>query len=122
MRRLSGMLSIIGVVLVVAGGFYFAAIRALDRVVRADGFLRFISGKTAEKLSASEGGYLPVARHGMSVQSAGILLRGQPPLHLTQLSAINLHANCSLENLWQRKFTIRRLRASQLQAAYGEAA
>src|SRR2546430_17072142 len=58
----------------------------------------------------------------MSIHSAGILARGEPPHHLTELSAINLHASCSLENLWRRKFTIRLLRASQLQAAYGEAA
>jgi hypothetical protein len=112
----------IGILLVLGGGVYFGLNRALDHVVRAEGFLRFISGKTAQKLSSSEGGYLPVVRHGMSVQSAGVLLRGQPPHHLTKLSAINLHANCSVENLWQRKFTITHLRASQLQAAYGEAA
>jgi len=122
MSRQQKALIALGIFLVFSGVIYFAAGRALDRVVRADGFLRFISGKTAEKLSASEGGYLPVARHGMSVQSAGVLLRGQHPHHLTELSAINLHADCSVENLWQRKFTIRRLRASQLQAAYGEAA
>jgi hypothetical protein len=108
--------------LILAGGIYIVAGRMLDRVVRQEGFLRFISSKTAEKLSASECGYLPAARHGMSLHSAGILMRGQPPHNLTALSAINLHAHCSLENLWQRKFTITRLRASQLQAAYGEAA
>jgi len=122
MSRRSRILTVIGISLVFGGCVYLAASRALDHVVRADGFLRFISGKTAQKLSASEGGYLPVARHGMSVRSAGILLRGQPPHHLTELSAINLHADCSLANLWQRKFTITRLKASQLQAAYGEAA
>jgi hypothetical protein len=111
-----------GVILIIAGSFYLAASRSIDRVVRTESFLRFISGKTAEKLSASECGYLPAVRHGMSVQSAGILMRGRPPHHLTGLSAINLHADCSLANLWQRKFTITRLRASQLQAAYGEAA
>src|SRR5690348_12996949 len=49
----------IGLLLVLGGGIYFAANRAIDRVVRADGFLRFISGKTAQKLNASECGYLP---------------------------------------------------------------
>src|SRR3989440_1229583 len=58
----------------------------------------------------------------MSIHTAEILARAQPPHHLTELTAINLHAFCSLENLWRRKFTIKLLRASQLQAAYGEAA
>ena len=121
MRRRSKALMVLGIVLILAGIVHFAATRSIDRIIRTENFLRFISGKTAQKLSASECGYLPAARHGMSVRSAGILVRGQPP-HLTALSAINLHADCSLQNLWQRKFTNTRLRASQLQAAYGDAA
>ncbi|HZR78598.1 MAG TPA: hypothetical protein VFA58_05280, partial [Chthoniobacterales bacterium] len=112
----------IGILLVLAGSVYYAGTRAVDRFIRSEGFLRFISEKTAVKLGVSECGYLPVARRGLSVHSAGILARSQPPHHLTALSAVNLHAACSLENLWQRKFTIRLLKASQLQAAYGEAA
>ena len=122
MRRRSKALIVVGIVLILAGIVYFAAMRSLDRIIRTENFLRFISGKTAEKLNASECGYLPAARRGMSVRSAGILLRGRPPHHLAALSAINLHADCSLQNLWQRKFTITRLTASQLQAAYGDAA
>ena len=113
---------LIGIVLVFVGTIYFAASRTVDRVIRSEGFLRFISEKTAVKLGVSECGYLPPARRGMSVHSAGILANGRPPHHLTALSAVNLHASCSLENLWQRKFTIRRLQASHLQAAYGDAA
>ena len=122
MKRRSRALIVIGIVFVLAGIVYLAASRSIDRVVRTEGFLRFISRKTAMKLSASECGYLPAARHGMSVNSAGVRARGQQPHHLTELSAINLHAYCSLTNLWQRKFTINLLKASQLQAAYGEAA
>lgn len=58
----------------------------------------------------------------MSVHSAGILAHGRPPHHLTALSAVNLHASCSLKNLWQRKFIITRLQTSHLEAAYGDAA
>jgi hypothetical protein len=111
-----------GIVLIVGGSVYLAASRSIDHVIRSEDFLRFISGKSASKLGASECGYLPVARRGMSIHSAGVFMRGQAPRPLTGLSATNLHAYCSLENLWQRKFTIRRLQASQLQAAYGDAA
>ena len=121
MRRRSKVLIAVGIALVLGGGIYFAATRAIDRLLRTENFLRFISRKTAVKLGTSECGYLPVARRGMSIHSAGILARGQPPHHLTELSAINLHAYCSLENLWRRKFTITLLKASQLQAAYGQA-
>lgn len=113
---------VVGILLVLGGSLYFAASRTVDRVIRGKDFLRFISEKTAVKLGVSECGYLPPARRGMSVHSAGILANGRPPHHLTALSAVNLHASCSLENLWQRKFTIKRLQASHLQAAYGEAA
>ena len=112
----------IGILLVLAGSVYFAAVRTVDRLIRSEDFLRFISEKTAVKLGVSECGYLPPARRGMSVHSAGISATGRPPHHLTALSAVNLHALCSLQNLWQRKFTIRRLQVAHLQAAYGEAA
>jgi len=58
----------------------------------------------------------------LSLRSAGILARGRPPHHLVALTGINITAHCSLQNLWHRKLTIRRIEASQLQAAYGEAA
>jgi hypothetical protein len=125
MRRFKGRrkLAIIGgVMLIVAVSIYFGATRTIDHLVGTEGFLRFVSRKTAVKLSVSECGYLPAMRRGMEIHSAGILARGHPPHHLTELSAINLHAYCSLENLWQRKFTIQLLKASQLQAAYGKAA
>jgi hypothetical protein len=120
-RRSKGLIAL-GFTFALSGGVYFAANRALDRVVREESFLRLISRKTAVKLGASECGYLPPARLGLSLRSAGILVRGRPPHHLVELSAINLQAQCSLRNLWQRKMTIPRLEASQLQAAYGEAA
>lgn len=112
----------LGVILIIVGCGYFAATRVLDRVVRGESFLRLISGKTAVKLGASEGGYLPPARRGLLLRSGGLLALGQPPHHLVQLNAINLQAHCSLQNLWHRKLTVTRLEASQLQAAYGEAA
>src|SRR5689334_1733321 len=116
------LIVVIGIVLILAGCGYSAATRSIDRLIRSEGFLQFISEKTAVKLGVSECGYLPPARRGMSVHSAGILARSRPPHHLTALSAINLHASCSLKNLWQRKFTIKRLQVSHLQAAYGEGA
>ncbi len=122
MRGPRKLLIAIGIVLVLGGSVYFAAIRTVDRLIRTDDFLRFISEKTAVKLDVSECGYLPPARRGMSVHSAGILARSQPPHHLTALSAANLHAHCSLNNLWRRTFTITQLQASHLEAAYGEAA
>lgn len=122
MKRRQRALIALGLFLVFAGVTYYAAHRALDRVVRQENFLGLISRKTGVKLGASECGYLPPARHGLTLRSAGILARGRPPHHLTALSAINVVAHCSLQNLWRRKFTIPRIEASQLQAAYGEAA
>lgn len=119
-RRQTALLAL-GIFLVLSGGLYFAADRALDRLVRQKNFLQLISRKTGVKLGASECGYLPPARHGLSLRSAGLLARGQAP-HLVQLSAINLQAHCSLQNLWQRKLTITRLEASHLEAAYDAAA
>src|SRR5689334_15986577 len=116
------LIVVIGIVLILAGCGYSAATRSIDRLIRSEGFLRFISEKTAVKLGVSECGYLPPARRGMSVHSAGILAYGRPPHHLTALSAANLHASCSLKNLWQRKFIITRLQTSHLEAAYGDAA
>jgi hypothetical protein len=112
----------VGIILVLAGGIYFAATRALDHLVRTESFLRLISRRTAVKLGASECGYLLPARRGMVIRSAGVRARGRPPHSLVELSAINLRAQCSLRNLWQRKLTVTRLEASQLQAAYGDAA
>lgn len=119
--RQKGLIAV-GILLILAGGIYFAAGRSLDHLIRQGNLLKLISRKSAVKLGAAECGYLPVARRGLSLRSAGILARGRPPRELVEISAINLSAHCSLKNLWQRKLTIPRLRASQLQAAYGEAA
>ena len=112
----------LGVFFVLAGCIYFAAIQKLDHSVRGGHFHSLISRKTGVKLGASECAYLPIARRGLSLRSAGILARGKPPHHLAELSAINLQAHCSLRNLWERKLTVPRLNVSELHAAFGEAA
>ena len=119
--RQKGLIAV-GIFLILAGGIYFTAIRELDHRVREGNLLKLISRKSAVKLGASECGYLPVVRRGLSLRSAGILARGRPPRQLVEVSAINLSAQCSLRNLWQRKLTIPRLQVSQLQVAYGQAA
>ncbi|MFN2541852.1 MAG: hypothetical protein ABR514_06765 [Chthoniobacterales bacterium] len=100
---------------------YFAATRALDHWLQNGTLTRLIARKTAVKLEA-DAGYLPLAWRGMSVRSDGILVRGKPPRALVEMSATNLRAYCSVQNLWQRKWTVTRLEASHLQAAFGEAA
>lgn len=105
---------------IIAGG-YFAATRSLDHFLANGTLARLIGQKTAVKLEADVG-YLPFTWHGMAIQSDGILVRGQPPRALAEMRAVNLRAYCSLQNLWQRKWTITRLQASHLQAAFGPAA
>src|ERR1051326_3920169 len=105
-------------VLVVGG--YFAATRFLDHLVNDGKLCQLISRKTAVKLSA-DCGFLPLAWRGMSIRSDGIVARGKPPHSLRELSATNIRAHCSLQNLWRRKWTISVLEASHLQAAFGEA-
>jgi hypothetical protein len=119
-RRKLGTVIIIFLVLAVAG--YIAATRTLDHLVRDGTFLRMISRKTAVKLDADFCGYLPIAWRGMLIRSDGVLVRGQPPHSLVEMSATNLRAHCSLKNLWQRKWTITLLEASHLEAAFGPAA
>ena len=101
---------------------YTAATRSLDHLVRDGTFLRLISRKTAVKLNADFCGYLPLAWRGMLIRSDGVLARSQPPRSLVELSATNLRAHCSLQNLWRRKWTITLLEASHLEAAFGPAA
>lgn len=118
--RKKWIITLIVIAGIFAGG-YFAATRALDRVL-ADGTLaRLIGKKTAVKLEA-DSGYLPLTWRGMSIRSDGLLVRGKPTRALIEMSAVNLRAHCSLQNLWQRKWTITRLQASHLQAAFGQAA
>ena len=112
---------VIGAAVCLGAVGYFAAIRALNLSL-ADGKLaRLIAQKTAVKLRADTG-YLPLAWTGASIRSAGILVRGQPPRALAEMSAVDLRAFCSLQNLWQRKWTITHLEASYLQAAFGQEA
>ena len=104
----------IAVITLVAIG-YFALTRTLDHLVRDGTLTRLIGKKTAVKLEV-DAGYLPLGWRGMSIRSDGLLVRGKPPRSLTVLQAANLRAYCSLQNLWQRKWTITRLQASRLQA------
>jgi hypothetical protein len=112
----------ITVLLVLGVAAYIAATRTLDHLVRDGTFLRLISRKTAVKLNTDFCGYLPLAWRGMLIRSDGVLARGQPPRALVEMSATNLRAHCSLQNLWQRKWTITLLEASHLEAAFGPAA
>ncbi|MEY2479375.1 MAG: hypothetical protein QOI04_302 [Verrucomicrobiota bacterium] len=107
------------VVIILAIG-YFAVSRAINRFLASGTLLRVIDKKTAVILKA-DAGYLSLSWRGLSVRSDGLLVRGQPH-GLTEMRAVNLRAYCSLQNLWQRKWTITRLQASNLEAAYGAAA
>ena len=100
---------------------YFAISRGINHFLASGTLLRLIGKKTAVILKA-DSGYLPLSWRGLSVRSNGLLVRGQPSHGLTEMRAANLRAYCSLQNLWQRKWTITRLQASSLQAAYGTAA
>ncbi|HST30547.1 MAG TPA: hypothetical protein VLK27_06875 [Chthoniobacterales bacterium] len=108
MRRFSGRQKVAiaaGVILFIALGLYFAATRTLDHLVRDGVFLRLISKKTGVKLHA-DCGYLPLAWRRLLIRSDGLLARGQPPHSLVELSATNLRAHCSLQNLWRRKWAV----------------
>lgn len=109
------------VVVGVCAGGYFAATRVLNHVLENGTLTRLIGNKTAVKLKA-DAGYLPLIWRGMSIRTDGLLVRGKPPRALTELNAANIRAYCSLENIWQRKWTVRRLQASHAEAAFGQAA
>jgi hypothetical protein len=102
-------------------GGYFVVRHTFNRVLRDGTLNRLIGQKTAVILRADTG-YLPLEWRGMTVRSAGLLVRGKPPHSLTEIRASDLRASCSLQKVWQRKWTIRRLQVSQLQAAFGKAA
>lgn len=119
-RKKWGILVLFIFAVVVTG--YVSAGRVLDRFIRNGTLECVISRRTAMKLNAGSCGYLPLTRRGTSINSDGILVRGQPPHHLVEMSAINLRADYSLKNLWQRKWTITLLEASHLEAAFGPAA
>jgi hypothetical protein len=105
--------------LILAG--YTVVQRAFDRFLQDGTINRLVGRKTAVILRA-DSGYLPLKWQGMSVRSDGLLVRGKPPRGLTEMRATDLRAFCSLQNIWKRKWTINRLQAAQLQAAFGQAA
>jgi hypothetical protein len=109
------------IVIAILVGGYFALTAALNRFVQNGKLAELIGKKTGVKLEA-DAGYLPFIWRGMSIRSDGLLVRGKPPRALTVMQAANLRAHCSLKNLWQREWTITRLQASHLQAAFGSAA
>ncbi len=105
--------------LLVAG--YFALTKAIDHYLN-DGALAEAIGKKTAVILKADAGYLPLFWRGMTVRSDGLLVRGKPPTGLTELQAANIRASCSLRDLWQRKFVIKRLQADRLEVAYGPAA
>ncbi len=113
------------VILIILAGVgivvYLEVIRALNHSLADGSLARLVAQKTAVKLQA-DAGYLPLAWRGASIRSDGILVRGKPPRALAEMSAVDIRAYCSLQNIWQRKWTITRLEASRLQAAFGQAA
>ena len=109
------------IVVTILGIAYFALSHFINRFLASGTLLRLIDKKTAVILKA-DAGYLPLSWRGLAVRSNGLLVRGDPSHGLTEMRAANLRAYCSLQNLWQRKWTITLLQASNLQAAYGAAA
>ncbi len=112
---------ICGVVLLIAAIGYFALTRSIDHFLKEGALDRELGKKTAVILGADTG-YLPLFWRGLSVHSDGLLARGKPPRALRELRAANLRAQCSLRDLWQRKWTINRLQADRLEVAFGTAA
>ena len=110
-----------GFVLLVAVLCTFLLTRTIDHFIKEGALDRAIGKKTAVILEADTG-YLPLSWRGLSVHSNGMLVRGKPPRSLRELRAANLSARCSLRDLWQRKWTIQRLQAERLEAAFGTAA
>jgi hypothetical protein len=100
---------------------YVIATRALNHFL-VDGLLARLIGKKTAVILGADAGYLPLTWRGMSFRSDGLLARGKPPRSLTEMQVSSLYARCSLQNLWQRKWTITRLQASHLEAAFGRAA
>ena len=107
------------VLLLVLG--YFALTRAVDHLLE-DGVLQRAVGKKTAIILHADTGYLPFFWRGLSVHSNGILVRGKPPRTLTEMQAAPINAFCSLSELWQRKWTIKRLSAERLEVAFGPAA
>lgn len=107
------------VLLLVAG--YFALTNTIDHYLNDGALARKIGMKTAFILKA-DAGYLPLFWRGMTVRSAGLLVRGKAPRSPTELRATNLRAACSLRDLWLRKFVISRLHVDRLEAAFSPSA
>jgi len=105
--------------LILAG--YSASHYVVDRFSHHDIANGLVGQKTALLLQA-DSGYLPFVWAGESVRSDGLLVRGKPPRCLTEMRVIGLHADSTGRNPWQHRWTIRRLQAAQLEAAFGEVA
>ena len=118
-RRL--LLVSIAAAMIVAATGYAVIKHSFDRILQDGTLNRLVGRKTAVILEA-DAGYLPLHWQAMSVRSDGLLVRGKPPRSLTEMQVSDVRASCSLKDLWKRKWTIERVEASQLQAAFGQAA
>lgn len=120
-RRGKRWATISAVVVIASVIAYFALLKTVEHLLSDGALTRAIGKKTAVILQADTG-YLPLFWRGLSVRSDGLLVRGKPPRALSELRATNLQARCSLQDLWQRKWTINRLQAERLEVAFGAAA
>ena len=116
-RGASGLAALI----LLGSAFYIGSGYALDRALESKGLRKLIGGKTA-RLLGTNGGYFPLASHGLSISSRGFLALASPPRVLTEMRASRLDARCNLIELWHGKWRIDRLWVHHLQAAYGTAA
>jgi hypothetical protein len=116
-----GVAGILAALILLASALYVASGYALDRALESKGLRKLIGGKTAQLLGTN-GGYLPLASHGLSISSRGFLALASPPRVLTEMRASRLDARCNLVELWHGKWRIDHLWVHHLQAAYGTAA
>ncbi len=107
--------------------FGLLAVGALLLALTANYFLEsqgvraHASARTGKELGGSAG-FLPLSWRGPSVRSAGLLVQGSPEHALTQVRARDISAQCSLIELWRKKWRIDDLRVGEIEAAFGEGA
>jgi hypothetical protein len=111
----------LAVLILLGSALYVGSGYALDRAPESKGLRKLIGGKTA-RLLGTNGGYLPLASHGVSISSRGFLALASPPRVLTEMRASRLDARCNLIELWHGKWRIDHLWVHHLQAAYGTTA